>query len=143
MHARSLRAASVSGYSRRQSFEAREERLGIRPIFHSVSAYNKDASLFELLQAYLAVLIQAYRAVYLQADGAVPIQAYSLEDEAISVRAFEPPAMSDERRQEIAGELKRYFAEVDASRKPASADEAGEVISEAMKRARPGYCPHQ
>jgi len=31
-----------------------------------------------------------------------------LEDEAISVRAFEPPALSDERRQEIAGELKRY-----------------------------------
>jgi hypothetical protein len=66
-----------------------------------------------------------------------------LEDEAISVRAFEPPALSDERRQEIAGELKRYFAEVDASRKPASADEAGEVISEAMRSTRPGYRPHQ
>jgi hypothetical protein len=39
-----------------------------------------------------------------------------LEDEAISVRAFEPPALSDQRRREIAENLKRYFAEVDAGR---------------------------
>ncbi|MFZ1135514.1 MAG: hypothetical protein WAN69_11225 [Candidatus Korobacteraceae bacterium] len=66
-----------------------------------------------------------------------------LEDEAISVRAFEPPAIPDERRQEIADELKKYFAEVDASRSPASPDEADEVITEAIRSARPSYRPHQ
>ena len=66
-----------------------------------------------------------------------------LEDEAISVRAFEPPAIPDERRQEIADELKKYFAEVDASRGPASPDEADEVITEAIQSARPSYRPHQ
>lgn len=62
-----------------------------------------------------------------------------LEDEAISVRAFEPPALSDERRRQIADDLKRYFAEVDASRKAASAD----VVTEAIRSSRPGYRPHQ
>jgi hypothetical protein len=66
-----------------------------------------------------------------------------LEDEAISVRAFEPPALSDERRRQIADDLKRYFAEVDASRKPASADEADDVVTEAIRSSRPGYRPHQ
>jgi hypothetical protein len=66
-----------------------------------------------------------------------------LEDEAISVRAFEPPALSDERRRQIADDLKRYFAEVDASRKAASADEADDVVTEAIRSSRPGYRPHQ
>ena len=64
-----------------------------------------------------------------------------LEDEAISVRAFEIPALSDERRQQIADDLKQYFAEVDASRKPASADEADDVVTEAIRSSRPGYRP--
>jgi len=42
-----------------------------------------------------------------------------LEDEAISVSAFEPPAIPEERRREIADELRKYFAEVDANRSPA------------------------
>jgi len=66
-----------------------------------------------------------------------------LEDEAISVHAFEPPAVPDERRGEIAEELRKYFAEVDANRSPASADEADEVITEAIRSTRPGYRPHQ
>ncbi|MGH9643645.1 MAG: hypothetical protein ACRD3Q_14635 [Terriglobales bacterium] len=66
-----------------------------------------------------------------------------LEREAISVRAFEPPAISDERRQQIVVELQRYFAEVDANRKPAPAQESDEVISEAMRSTRPGYRRHQ
>jgi hypothetical protein len=65
-----------------------------------------------------------------------------LDGEAISVRAFEPPTISDERRQEIAEELRKYFAEVDANRQPASADEADEIITEAIRSARPGYRPH-
>jgi hypothetical protein len=66
-----------------------------------------------------------------------------LEDEAISVRAFEPPDISDQRRREVADELKRYFAEVDANRKPATPDEADEIITEAIRSTRPGYRSHQ
>jgi len=66
-----------------------------------------------------------------------------LEDEAISVRAFEPAAISEERRQEIADELRKYFAEVDAGRQSASPDEADEIITEAIKSVRPSYRPRQ
>lgn len=62
-----------------------------------------------------------------------------LEGEAVSVRAFEPAAVSDERRKEIVEALKRYFAEVDASRKAASSVDAEEVLTEAMRSSRPGY----
>jgi hypothetical protein len=65
-----------------------------------------------------------------------------LEDEAISVRAIEPPALSEERKRELADQLKGYFAEVDARRNPGSADEAEEIINEAMRSVRPGYRPH-
>ncbi len=66
-----------------------------------------------------------------------------LEDEAISVRAIEPPALSDQRRHELAEELRKYFAEVDARRKPGSAEEAEEILTEAIRTTRPGYRPHQ
>jgi hypothetical protein len=65
------------------------------------------------------------------------------EDEAVSVRAFAPTAVSDERLQEVADELRKYFAEVDASRKSASANEADQIITEAIRSTRPGYRPHQ
>ena len=39
------------------------------------------------------------------------------EGEAISVRTFEPATVSHQRKLEIANELRKYFAEVDASRK--------------------------
>jgi hypothetical protein len=66
-----------------------------------------------------------------------------LEDEAISVRAIEPPALSEERKHELAEQLKTYFAEVDARRKPGSPEEADDIINEAMRSVRPGYRPHQ
>jgi hypothetical protein len=66
-----------------------------------------------------------------------------LEDEAISVRAIEPPPLSDQRRQEMAVELRKYFAEVDAHRRPGSAEEAEEILTEAIRSVRPGYRPHQ
>ncbi len=66
-----------------------------------------------------------------------------LEDEAISVRAFSPPTISDERRNEILEELKRYFAEVDANRKAVSPDQAEEIITEAIRSVRPGYRARQ
>ena len=66
-----------------------------------------------------------------------------LESEHISVRAFEPPALSDERRRELVEQLKNYFAEVDARRKAGSPEEAEDIINEAMRSVRPGYRPHQ
>jgi len=59
------------------------------------------------------------------------------------VRRRAPPALSDRRRQEIAEELRKHFAEVDAGRQPVSAKEADGVITEAIRSARPGYRPHQ
>jgi len=66
-----------------------------------------------------------------------------LEDETVSVRAFATPHISDERRLEIAKELKKYFAEVDSNRKPATTEEADEIITEALRSTRAGYRPHQ
>ena len=66
-----------------------------------------------------------------------------LEQETVSVQAFQPPAISDRRRQEIVGALQQYFGEVDAKRQPVSDREADEIINEAMRNSRPGYGPHQ
>ena len=66
-----------------------------------------------------------------------------LEDETISVRAIDSPSLSDERKRELVEQLKKYFAEVDARRKPGSSEEAEEIINDAMKSVRPGYRPHQ
>jgi hypothetical protein len=66
-----------------------------------------------------------------------------LEDEAISIRAIESPALTDQRRQELAEELRRYFAEVDSRRSPGSAEEAEEILTEAIRSSRPGYRPHR
>jgi len=66
-----------------------------------------------------------------------------LENEAVSIRAIEPPALSDERKHELAEQLIKYFAEVDARRKSDSPEEAEEIINEAMKSVRTGYRPHQ
>ena len=65
------------------------------------------------------------------------------EGEAVSIRAFEPAAVPHQRKLEIADELRKYFAEVDASRKPVSEEEAEDIITEAMRSVRPGYRPHQ
>lgn len=61
------------------------------------------------------------------------------EDEAVSIRTFEPAAVPHQRRVEIAAELRKYFAEVDASRQPVSEEEAEDIITEAMRSVRPGY----
>jgi hypothetical protein len=66
-----------------------------------------------------------------------------LEDEEISVRAIQPAVLSDERRKELVEELRNYFAEVDSRRKPGSAEEAEEILTEAMRSVRPHYRPHQ
>jgi hypothetical protein len=66
-----------------------------------------------------------------------------LEQETVSVQAFQPPAISDLRRQQIVGALRQYFAEVDATRQPVTAREADDIVNEAMRSSRPGYRPHQ
>jgi hypothetical protein len=66
-----------------------------------------------------------------------------LEQETVRVRAFQPPAISDQQRQEIVEALRQYFAEVDAKRQPVSAREAADIINEAMRNSRPGYRPHR
>jgi hypothetical protein len=65
------------------------------------------------------------------------------DSEAVSVRTFEPASLSPQRKLEIASELKKYFAEVDASRKPVSDEEAEDIFNEAMRSVRPGYRPHR
>jgi hypothetical protein len=67
----------------------------------------------------------------------------ALEGEVISIRAIEPPAVSEERKHELAGQLKKYFAEVDARRKPGSPEEAEDIIDEAMRSIRSGYRLHR
>jgi hypothetical protein len=65
------------------------------------------------------------------------------EGEAVSVRTFEPAVVPHQRKLEIAAELRKYFAEVDASRKQVSEEEAEDIITEAMRSVRPGYRPHR
>jgi hypothetical protein len=65
------------------------------------------------------------------------------DSEAVSVRTFEPAAISHEQKMEIANELRKYFAEVDAARKPVSDADAEDIINEAMRSARPSYRPQQ
>ena len=65
------------------------------------------------------------------------------EQETVSVQAFQPPTISDQRRREIVEALQQYFAEVDAKRLPVSAEEADDIINEAMRNSRPGYRPRQ
>jgi hypothetical protein len=66
-----------------------------------------------------------------------------LEDEAISIRAIEPSALTVERKHELAGQLKKYFEEVDARRKPGSPEEAEDIIDDAVRSVRTGYRSHQ
>lgn len=61
------------------------------------------------------------------------------EREAVSVRAFEPPVLSDQRRQEIVAELERLFSEAAASRYSASDDQDENLVTEAMRSTRPNY----
>ena len=66
-----------------------------------------------------------------------------LDDEAISVRAIEPPVLSDQQKHELTERLRKYFAEVDARRHPGCAEEAEDVLTEAIRSSRPSYRPHR
>jgi hypothetical protein len=64
-----------------------------------------------------------------------------LESEAISIRAIEPQAISDERRTEVLRGLENYFEQVDVMRQPVTPQEADAIIDEALRSARPHYQP--
>ncbi|HEX4809887.1 MAG TPA: hypothetical protein VH325_13200 [Bryobacteraceae bacterium] len=64
------------------------------------------------------------------------------EGETISVRAIAAPVISEQRRQELTEDLRRYFAEVDARRSPGTQREAEELLTEAIRSTRPGYRSH-
>jgi hypothetical protein len=64
-----------------------------------------------------------------------------MENEDVSVRAIEPPALTDERRAEVLNGLEAYFAKVDAQRRPVSSEEANAAIDEAVRSVRPNYRP--
>jgi hypothetical protein len=66
-----------------------------------------------------------------------------LDEEAISVRLIEPPALSDQQKRELAEQLRKYFAEVDARRHPASEEGTEDILTEAIRSSRPGFRPHQ
>jgi hypothetical protein len=68
---------------------------------------------------------------------------HRLVDEAISIRTIDPPALSTEQKHRLAEQLRNYFADADARRKPGSAEEAEDTINEAMRSVRSGYRPHQ
>ncbi len=72
-----------------------------------------------------------------------PLGRRVLEDEAISIRAIEPAGLTDQRQQEQSAELRKYFSEVHARRKPGSAEDVEQILTEAIRSSRPGYRPHQ
>jgi len=66
-------------------------------------------------------------------------------EEAIVVRAVAPSAilsanLSDQDRVEAVGRLDRYFARVDAVRKPVTEEEEA-IFLEAIRSVRPNYRP--
>ena len=68
------------------------------------------------------------------------------EDESVSIKGIRPsaivsPRLSSEERTEAVAKLRRYFAKVDAQRKPVSEAEEEEIINEALRSTRPGYRP--
>jgi len=68
------------------------------------------------------------------------------EDESVSIKgirpsAIIPPRLSPDERQEALEKLRRYFAKIDAQRKPVSEEEEEEIINEALRSTRPNYRP--
>jgi hypothetical protein len=61
------------------------------------------------------------------------------DKESISVQAFEPTPVSEQKRREVSAELVKLFAEVDSNLKPTTVDETEEIFTEAMRSSRPGY----
>lgn len=65
------------------------------------------------------------------------------DGESVSLRTFEQANVPAQQRVEVVNELKKYFAEIDSARKPATEAEQEQAITEAMRSVRPGYRSHQ
>jgi hypothetical protein len=65
------------------------------------------------------------------------------DNESISVQAFDAAPVSEQRRREVSGELRRLFSEVDLHLRPATSGEAEEIFTEAMRSSRPQYRTHR
>lgn len=64
------------------------------------------------------------------------------DEEEISIRALEAhKGVTPERRAEILAALREHFAMADARRQPVSAQEADDILDEALRSTRPGYRP--
>jgi hypothetical protein len=68
----------------------------------------------------------------------------ALDDaETLSIRPV--PVIRDapplDRRREIAGELRDYFARIDGQQRDASPEELDDAIDEALRHVRPSYKP--
>jgi hypothetical protein len=68
------------------------------------------------------------------------------EDESVSIKGIPPsaiisPRLSSDERAEALAKLRRYFAKVDAQRKPVSEAAEEEIINEALRSTRPNYRP--
>ena len=61
------------------------------------------------------------------------------DQESLSVQAFDAVRVSEERRREIAAQLRDLCAKVDRNLVPASSEEAEAIFSEGMRSSRPGY----
>jgi len=59
--------------------------------------------------------------------------------ETVSVRAFEPAPVSEERRQQVLAELETYFTRIDAKQPPISDREIEAILDEALRSTRPHY----
>ena len=60
------------------------------------------------------------------------------DDESVSIKALHssvilPSRLSDRERKEALEKLRRYFAKVDAQRKPATAEEEEAIVNEALR----------
>jgi hypothetical protein len=68
------------------------------------------------------------------------------EDESVSIKGIRPLSiipsrLSPDERKDALEKLRRYFAKVDARRKPVSEEEEKEIINEALRSTRPNYRP--
>jgi hypothetical protein len=68
------------------------------------------------------------------------------DDESVSIKGIQPSTilpsqLSPGERKEALEWLHRYFAKVDAGRKPVSEAEEEEISNEALRSTRPGYRP--
>jgi hypothetical protein len=68
------------------------------------------------------------------------------EEESVSIKSIRPsaiipPQLSPDERKEALEKLRRYFAKVDAQRRPVSEKEEEEIINEALRSTRPNYRP--